>query len=118
MLLSLGLDAAGVNLLNGLRTLRNAIAVRSFGTGMAHRAGQLAGTRTSLQVARLAYAARSQGSDQLLLGTLQVVGRVPNAALAPAPFEAPAWYNVLRNIPVLGTGIRLGETAHVCLGNL
>lgn len=89
-----------------MRTLRHASAVRSFGTGMAQRADQKAGSSTGHEVARLARMARGQSSDQLLVGTLQVVGRGPNAVLT-----RPRHFLEVRCVPMGGTNNPRGADA-------
>ena len=111
---SLGLDAAGASLFNGIRSIRSGEVLRSFSLGMASRAGETG----SATVAGLANQAYERSSDLIVGGALQTAARPVLGVLSPAPFEAPGWYDVLRNFPVLGPGLRLGETIDVCLGVL
>jgi RHS repeat-associated protein len=114
---SFALDAAGASLVNSVRTVRQGLAVRAFAAGAAARAGGFAGTQLGLRVGGIAVAAFARSYDLVERGLAQGAARPIFNGLAPsAPFEAPAWYSIARSLPVIGTGVRLAETALVCTG--
>jgi hypothetical protein len=114
-LVSLGLDVIGASLFRGVSTLGRGLAARNTAEVFAYGAGRFPGTATGMSLSIQAGLRGTRATRMVGQGIVQASLR-PASGLITASEDSSMPYSLARNLPYLGTVIRLGETLGQCLG--